>query len=280
MTAPAVWSRPGLDALLASFSSVLVGYSGGVDSALVAVLARRALGRDRLLAAIGTSASLPDAQRTQALDIAQAFDVPVLEVPTSELDDANYVANRPDRCYFCKRELWSKLAAVARARGLAVVVDGTHADDVVEHRPGMRAARESQIRSPLAEAGLTKVDVRTMARALGIPIWDAPAAPCLSSRVRYGLSVTPDRLRQVERGEAILRGAGVRGDLRVRHRGLEARIEVLPVEFDRVRANATEIGSALLELGFSLVTLDLEGYRRGSLLAGGQSRFEVLAPPA
>ncbi|HEX9580130.1 MAG TPA: ATP-dependent sacrificial sulfur transferase LarE [Gemmatimonadales bacterium] len=280
MTAPAVWSRPGLDALLASFSSVLVGYSGGVDSALVAVLARRALGRDRLLAAIGTSASLPDAQRTQALDIAQAFDVPVLEVPTSELDDANYVANRPDRCYFCKRELWSKLAAVARARGLAVVVDGTHADDVGEHRPGMRAARESQIRSPLAEAGLTKVDVRTMARALGIPIWDAPAAPCLSSRVRYGLSVTPERLRQVERGEAILRGAGVRGDLRVRHRGLEARIEVLPVEFDRVRANATEIGSALLELGFSLVTLDLEGYRRGSLLAGGQSRFEVLAPPA
>jgi uncharacterized protein len=266
--------------LLASFPSVLVGYSGGVDSTLLAVLARRVLGRERVLAVIGTSASLPGAQRDMAREIAARFDVPLQETATGELDDPDYVANRSNRCYFCKRELWGRLAAVARERGIAVVADGTNADDLDDHRPGLAAARERGIRSPLAEAGLTKADVRSLARSLEIPVWDAPAAPCLSSRIVYGLAVTPARLSQVERGEAILREAGVRGDLRVRHRGDEARIETAPTEFERVRVQRTEIGRRLLDLGFSRVTLDLRGYRRGSLLAGGEPPLEVLAARA
>ncbi|HWP36122.1 MAG TPA: ATP-dependent sacrificial sulfur transferase LarE [Gemmatimonadales bacterium] len=262
-------SESRLAAVLQSFPSVLVGYSGGVDSTLLAVMARRTLGRERVLAVIGASASIPESQRAMARDLAVRFDVAVEEVGTRELDDADYVANRPDRCYFCKRELWTRLSDLARRRGYAVVADGTNADDLGDHRPGLAAAVEYQVRSPLAEAGLTKADVRALAHALEIPIWDAPAAPCLSSRILYGLSVTPERLEQVERGEAILRAAGVRGDLRVRHRGDEARIEVDRAELEQVRARAADIGARLLELGFTRVTLDRRGYRRGSLLAAG-----------
>jgi len=266
-----------LETLVAGYPSILVGYSGGVDSALLAVVARRVLGHDRMLAALGISASYPAQQREQALDVARAFDLPVLEVPTEELNDANYVANAPSRCYFCKRELWTKLGAVARERGIAVVADGTNADDLGQHRPGLKAAAEFQIVSPLAEAGYTKADVRAEARALGIPIWDAPAAPCLSSRIRYGLSVTPGRLSQVEQGEALLRALGVEGDLRVRHWGEEARIEVLPSQFGLVRAHRERLATALSRLGFRRVALDLGGYRRGSLLAGSEPELEVLA---
>lgn len=269
-----------LEALVEKFPSVLVGYSGGVDSALLAVTARRALGRDHALAALGVSASYPAAQRAQALEIARQFDLDLLEVATDELDDPRYVANAPSRCYFCKRELWGKLTEIARVRGIAVVADGTNADDLWEHRPGVRAARQHGIRSPLAEAGYTKADVRAEARALGLPIWDAPAAPCLSSRIMYGLSVTTDRLRQVEEGEALLRSLGVRGDLRVRHRGQEARIEVAPSEFERVREHRERLGRMLLGLGFRRVTLDLCGYRRGSLLTGQAAEVELLAEHA
>ncbi|HXV85371.1 MAG TPA: ATP-dependent sacrificial sulfur transferase LarE [Gemmatimonadales bacterium] len=280
MAAPAVPVRSSLEVLLASFPSLLVAFSGGVDSAVLAVQARRLLGRRRTLAVMGVSGSLPADQRSQARDIASAFDLDFLEVATGELADPGYTANAPDRCYFCKRELWNQLGVVARERGLAAVADGTNADDLGEHRPGLRAAAEAHIRSPLAEAGLTKEQVRAMARSLGLPIWNAPAAPCLSSRVLYGLSVTPERLRQVEQGESILRAAGVRGDLRLRHRGAEARIEVAPAEFASVRARAAEIGPAILTLGFSVVTLDLRGYRRGSLLASAEPRLEVLASQA
>lgn len=266
-----------LATLVSSYPSLLVGYSGGVDSTLLAVVARRALGRDRMLAALGISGSYPAQQHAQALDVACAFDLPIVEVPTDELGDADYVANAPSRCYFCKRELWTKLGAVARERGIAVVADGTNADDLGQHRPGLKAATEFAIRSPLAEAGYTKADVRAEARALGIPIWDAPAAPCLSSRIRYGLSVTPGRLRQVEQGEALLRSLGVEGDLRVRHWGEEARIEVLPSQFGVVRAHRERVATELMGLGFRRVALDLGGYRRGSLLAGSEPELEVLA---
>ena len=266
-----------LETLVAGFPSLLVGYSGGVDSTLLTVVARRTLGRGRILAALGISASYPALQHAQALEVARAFDLPLLEVPTDELDDADYVANAPSRCYFCKRELWTKLGAVARERGIAVVADGTNADDLGQHRPGLKAAAEFEIRSPLAEAGYTKADVRAEAREQGIPIWDAPAAPCLSSRIRYGLSVTPSRLKQVEQGEALLRSLGVTGDLRVRHWGDEARIEVLPSQFGVVRAHRERVTSTLLELGFRRVALDLGGYRRGSLLAGTEPELEVLA---
>jgi uncharacterized protein len=270
-------STDALERILTGFPSLLVGYSGGVDSALLAVRARRVLGRDRMLAVLGVSPSLAAAQREQAGAVALQFDVPLLEVATYELDDPGYAANAPDRCYFCKRELWTQLRNVATERGLAAVADGTNADDLGDHRPGLRAADERGIRSPLAEAGYDKAAVRREARELGIPIWAAPAAPCLASRVRYGLTVTPPRLRQVERAEALLRGLGIAGDLRVRHRGDEARIEVDPSELAAVRRGIDGIAEALLGLGFSRVTLDLEGYRRGSLLADRDRPVVVLA---
>jgi uncharacterized protein len=256
--------------------SLLVAYSGGVDSAVLALVARHVLGRDRMLAVLGVSPSLGTAQREQAVTIARDHAVPLLEVDTHELADAGYVANAPDRCYFCKRELWRRLAAVARERGFAAVADGTNADDLRDHRPGRRAGRESGVVSPLADAGLAKDDVRALARELGLRIWDAPAAPCLASRVLYGIAVTPERLLQVERAEAVLREAGVVGDLRVRHRGTEARIEVAAGQIPRVRAQEARIAARLRALGFARVTVDLAGYRRGSLLRDGDGGVEAL----
>jgi len=265
-----------LERILSEYPSVLVGYSGGVDSSLVAVVARRVLGRRRSLAAIGVSASLPQDQYRQAREIAEQFDLELVEVPTDELNDPHYTANAEDRCYHCKRELWLCLRNVAEDRGVDVLVDGTNADDLLEHRPGLQAAREFVIRSPLAEAGYTKSDVRAEAQELGIPIWDAPAAPCLSSRVLYGLEVTSERLSQVEHSEAFLRELGVSGDLRVRHRGEEARIEALPSEFAVIRDASDAISAWFTGLGFTRVTLDLGGYKRGSLLAGGDTELELL----
>jgi uncharacterized protein len=273
-------SRSRLEAVVAAYPSMLVGYSGGVDSALLAVVARQALGAHRAVAALGVSASYPQAQYQQALAVARQFDLHLIEIPTDELDDPDYVANAPSRCYYCKRELWEKLVAAARERNLAIVADGTNASDLGEHRPGLRAAAEYQIRSPLAEAGYTKAEVRAEARKLGIPIWDAPAAPCLSSRIMYGLRVTPGRLRQVEAGEALLRALGIEGDLRVRHRGDEARIEVEPSQFLRVRAHRDRLAAHFLEAGFASITLDLKGYRRGSLLGKEPPDLEVLAQAA
>jgi uncharacterized protein len=273
-------SRSRLEAVVATYPSVLVGYSGGVDSTLLAVVARRVLGAKRAVAALGVSASYPEAQYQQALAVARQFDLQLIEIPTDELDDPDYVANAPSRCYFCKRELWGKLVAAARERNLAIVADGTNASDLGEHRPGLKAAAEFQIRSPLAEAGYTKADVRSEAWALGIPIWNTPAAPCLSSRIMYGLRVTPGRLRQVEAGESLLRELGIEGDLRVRHRGDEARIEVEPSQFPRVRTHRDELATHFLEAGFASLTLDLKGYRRGSLLAKEPPDLEVLAQAA
>lgn len=266
-----------LDRILAGFPSLLIGYSGGVDSALLAVRTRRVLGRGRMLAVLGVSPSLAEEQHRRARELAEQFDVPLLELATHELEQPGYVANAPDRCYFCKRELWARLHEVAAERGLAAVADGTNADDFGDHRPGLRAADERGIRAPLAEAGYDKNAVRREARALGIPIWAAPAAPCLASRIRYGLSVTPARLRQVERAEALVRGLGVTGDLRVRHRGDEARIEVQPSELAVVRGAIDRIAGPLLALGFARITLDLGGYRRGSLLADRSDAVVVLA---
>jgi uncharacterized protein len=269
-----------LEAHLATLPSVLVAYSGGVDSSLVAVAARRALGRERSVAALGVSPSLASTQHAQAQRVAHQFDLRLVEVETAEFSVPAYVANPVDRCYHCKSELWSTLAAEATRRGLAAVVDGTNADDGGEHRPGMRAAQESGVRSPLLELGYTKTEVRAEARALGIPVWDAPAAPCLSSRIMYGLEVTPMRVRQVEAGEAVLRAAGVEGDLRVRHRGREARIEVAASQLDRVRARHAAIAEQILALGFDRVTLDLDGYRRGSQLERAEPSLEILAERA
>jgi uncharacterized protein len=256
-----------LEARLAQLDSVLLGYSGGVDSALLAVAARRSLGPVRFLAVIGRSASYPAAQYATALSIARQFDIPLLELDTAELDDPEYRANNPDRCYFCKRELWTALGGVAESRGFRVIIDGTNADDTREHRPGMRAANELAILSPLAELGWSKAMVRAAARELGLPTWDAPASPCLSSRIQYGLEVTPDRLRQVESAEEYLRTLGVTGDLRVRHRGDHASVEVSAEMLPLVERAWPGVETRMLALGFERTVLDRRGYRRGGLLA-------------
>src|SRR6267378_1515452 len=258
-----------LRALVRTYPSALVAYSGGVDSALLAVVVRQELGRDRMLAAVGRSDSYPEAQWAAARAVAQRFDVPLLELDTHELEDPDYLANPTNRCFFCKAELWRRLVPEARGRGLAVVCDGTNADDLREHRPGYAAGQAAGVRSPLAETGLTKADVRQAARELGLPVWDAPAAPCLSSRVAYGIPITSGRLAQVERAEAFLRGLGVTGDLRVRHRGDRggARIEVEPRLVPWVTERLTEVQEHLAGLGFAAVEVDPRGYRRGGLLA-------------
>jgi uncharacterized protein len=255
-----------LRALIRELPSVLLGYSGGVDSAFLAVVLRQELGKDRMLAVSGRSASYPDAQWQVARQVAVQFDIPLLEIETHELDDANYLANPSNRCFYCKTELWNRLVPLARERGFAVVCDGTNADDLHEHRPGKAAGQQAGVRSPLAEVGLTKAEIRAASRELGLPTWDAPAAPCLSSRVQYGLAITPSRLKQVEQGEAFLRELGVVGDLRVRHLGDVARIEVEPSWIPWIETRRAAITAHLTTLGFAQVEIDPRGYRRGSLL--------------
>ncbi len=252
--------------------SLLVGFSGGVDSAYLACVALEALGPTSLLAVIGRSASYPAEQWTRAREVADRFRVPVLEVDTDELNDPHYRANPTDRCYFCKSELWSRLAPIAAQRGLAVVVDGTNADDLGDHRPGARAAAERGVSSPLAELGFTKAEIRVLSARRDIPTWDQPSSPCLASRLPYGTEVTPLRLRTVERAEAALRGLGVRGNLRVRHFGHLARVELDRDELARwtdadTRRRMVEVVSAV---GFADVEIDPRGFRSGALnvLAG------------
>jgi uncharacterized protein len=257
----------GLEAHLDHMGRVLLGFSGGVDSSVLAVIGTRILGPSRFLALTGESASYPAAQWRAAHSLAEQFGIPLRVAATGELDDPAYRANRPDRCYFCKRELWSTAADIAREEGFDTVVDGTNADDLGEHRPGLRAAAEHGVRSPLAELGWRKADVRAGAQRLGLPIWDAPASPCLSSRIRYGLEVTPIRLAQVEEAEALLRRLGVRGDLRVRHLGDRASVEVRSDEFALVDSCWETIETALRALGFAGVERDAHGYRRGGLLS-------------
>lgn len=256
-----------LRAHLAGLGRVLLGYSGGVDSALLAVVGRETLGRANFLAVIGRSASYPEVQYHSAIRIAQRFDVPLFELATHELADSRYLANPTNRCYFCKSELWTRLGELAHSRAFDTVIDGTNADDRAEHRPGLRAADERRVRSPLAELGWTKAAIRHASHQLGLPTWDAPAAPCLSSRVRYGVRITPERLRQVEEGEAYLRTMGVSGDLRVRHDGAGARIEVGADHFGHLQTIWGDVEAAFAALGFTGVELDPCGYRRGSLLA-------------
>lgn len=262
-----------LESHLSSLGRVLLGYSGGVDSALLAVAGARVLGIQRFLAVIGRSASYPAGQYETALSIASQFSVPLLEAETGELEDPRYTANPVNRCYFCKSELWDVLGRVARERGFDTVIDGTNLDDLGEHRPGLKAAHEQRVQSPLADLGWTKADIRRAARELAIPIWDAPASPCLSSRIQYGLAVTPERLRQVEEGEAFLRSLGVTGDLRVRHHGQHVRIEATAVGQEILELQISRIEEFFMTLGISQVEIDPRGYRRGALL-------NVLASPA
>jgi uncharacterized protein len=264
--------RQRLNDVLRECGSVVIGYSGGVDSVFLARVAVDVLGARNVLAVTGKSDSIASWMEDTAREVAGRFGIPWLELETREMDDPRYAANPSNRCYFCKSELWTRLADVARERGLRAVLDGSNADDVGDHRPGAVAATENAVRSPLLEAGLTKAEIRAWSRELGLPTWDQPAAPCLASRIPYGIAVTPQRLRQVEQAELGLRALGFR-DFRVRHHDGLARLEVHPAEIARVAEHRARIAEAVRAVGFRRVLIDLQGYRRGSLnegLAGAQ----------
>jgi uncharacterized protein len=253
---------------LRALPSLIVAYSGGVDSAYLAWASAQVLG-SRALAVTADSASYPERHRAMALAIARDFHLQHEVIHTGELDRAAYRANAPDRCYHCKNELYSHLAALASARGFAAVADGSNADDRGDYRPGRRAAREFGVISPLDEAGLTKADIRELSHAAGLPTWDEPSSACLSSRIPYFSEVTEAKLRVIEQAEDALRALGFRV-LRVRHHGDVARIEIgrdeMPRMLDPEISSAAD--AALRALGFKHVALDLRGYRLGSLNEG------------
>jgi len=252
---------------LGKVRSLVVAYSGGVDSAYLAHAAHRVLG-NRMLAVTALSASYSERDRREAERCVERAQFPHEFVATDEISNPKYRANNPDRCYFCKDELFDKLDELAGRRGYAAVAYGVNVDDKGDWRPGQRAAREHQVLTPLLDAGLTKADIRELARRADLPVWDRPASACLSSRIAYGIEVTPERLAVVEKGEEAVRGLGFR-QFRVRYHEKLVRLEIAPDELPR--ALAPEMARRFVEifkpLGFSYVTLDLEGYRQGSLNA-------------
>lgn len=256
-----------LKGIIARLERVLVAFSGGVDSTLVAKVALDVLGRENVIAGVAVSPSLGQDEERAALDTLNELNISHLTIETTEVEDPRYAANPINRCYFCKEHVYGALDRLAREQGFETVVDGFNAEDTSDFRPGRKAGREIGVRSPLCEAGLMKDEVRALARHLGLSNWHKPQMACLSSRVQYGITITPKILSQVERAEAALRRLGF-DDLRVRHHDQLARVEVEPRMIPQALAQRDEIVAAVRAVGYAQVTIDLEGLRHGSMNEG------------
>ena len=245
--------------------SVLVAFSGGVDSSYVALIAAQELG-EKALCVTGISPSVAQTERATAAQIAADFKFNYATIETHELEDSNYNSNPANRCYFCKTELYGKLAPLAQEKNLQFVLDGSTVDDLGDYRPGREAAQENNIRSPLIEVGLSKTEIRELSRKQNLPTWDKPSSPCLSSRIAYGIPVSIERLDKIERGEKILRDLGFR-KFRVRHHDELVRLEIAPEEMERAlpKQMIDRLAESFRTLGFRYVTLDLHGYRSGAM---------------
>jgi uncharacterized protein len=257
--------RTRVEQILASCGSVLVACSGGVDSVLLAAVAARLLG-NKAVAATAVSPSLASGELEDARAAAMAAGIRHIEVPTNEIANPAYAANAPDRCFHCKDTAYSTFTALAARENIAVVVDGTNADDNGDYRPGRMAAKQHGVRSPLAEAGMTKQEIREWARELGLAVWDKPAAACLSSRIPYDSPVTVEKLTRIDKAESALKQLGFR-QCRVRDHGTVARVEIDVSLLARLLENRQAVVDAVKDAGFSYAALDLEGFRSGSMNA-------------